>query len=562
MKIQYNNGAVSQRIGEQHMMNQSSGDNQTEQTSEWIPEILATLKDYTIGSFFSDMKAGMLVSVVAFPLFMTFAIASGVAPNIGILTCIVAGSLACLFGGARFQIVGPTGAFAMIVADIIKTHGFEGMTCALIMAGIMIVLFGIAKIGDLIHYVPYPITAGFTAGIGLSIIVAQLGTFLGLTLPRAPADFIDRLYCYFTNLGTMNFYSLGLAVFSLTFLVTIQKYKPKIPGYFCVIVIGIAYSLFFSDVGLETIGTKFGDVENHMPSLAIPDMFFSFSNLKKLFPAAFAIAFLGSLESLLGAVISDNLSGEKHRSNMELIGQGIANLGSAFCGGIPATCALGTTSLNVKVGAKTPIAGLFNVVFLVLFMVCLGNFVKIVPMASLASMLLYTAWNMAAFSKNKYILLAPKSDSMVFIATILITVLTDIVIAVEIGLVLSAFLFIKRSVETTTAETFSRVISNVCVHDKECECVRISGHLFFGAAPILHDALKSLPRTHDTVYIDMQNVPFIDVTGANVLKEFVAEVKGKNIEVFVGGLNKRTMKALKKMDINGDLQDHLSEDRI
>ncbi|MDR2681672.1 MAG: STAS domain-containing protein, partial [Holosporaceae bacterium] len=461
-----------------------------------------------------------------------------------------------------FQIVGPTGAFAMIVADIIKMHGFEGMTCALLMAGIMMILLGVAKVGSLIHYVPYPITAGFTAGIGLSIIVAQFGTFLGLTLPRAPTDFIDKIGCYIGNLHTMNFYSFGLAAFSLLFLAIVQKYKPKLPGYFLVLITGIGYSLIFNDVGLETIGSKFGDVANRAPSLAIPTTFFSLSHLKTLFPAAFAIAFLGSLESLLGAIISDNLSGEKHRSNMELVGQGIANLGSAICGGIPATCALGTTSLNVRVGAQTPIAGLFNVLFILLFMLCLGQFVKIVPMASLASMLLYTAWNMAGFSKNKYILLAPKSDIIVFVSTILITLLTDIVIAVEVGLILSALLFIKRSVETTTAETFSQVISTEECNGKECECVRVSGHIFFGAAPILHHALETLPKIHDTIYIDMQNVPFIDVTGAKVLKEFVVDMKYKNIEVFIGGLNNRTLKALKKMDITNELAGHLSENKI
>ncbi|MDR3179529.1 MAG: STAS domain-containing protein [Holosporaceae bacterium] len=560
MKKQFNSTAVAD---DGHFSANADTDVRISRIYEWTPEIiLATLKNYSLGNFLSDLKAGILVSVVAFPLFMTFSIASGVAPNVGIMTCIVAGSLACLLGGARFQIVGPTGAFAMIVADIIKTHGFEGMTCALIMAGIMMILLGIAKVGDLIHYVPYPITAGFTAGIGLSIIVAQLGTFLGLTLPRTPIDFFDKISCYVGNLGAMNFYSFGLAVFSLLLLATIQKYRPKLPGYFIVLVLGIGYSLIFDNVGVETIGSKFGDVASRAPSLAIPGTFFSFSHLRVLFPAAFAIAFLGSLESLLGAIISDNLSGEKHRSNMELVGQGIANLGSALCGGIPATCALGTTSLNVRVGGKTPIAGLFNVLFILLFMLCLGQFVKIIPMSSLAAMMLYTAWNMAGFTKNKYILLAPKSDIIVFISTVLITLLTDIVVAVEVGLVLSAFLFIKRSVETTTAETFSRIITTEECNGKECECVRVSGHIFFGAAPLLHHALEALPKVHDTIYIDMQNVPFIDVTGAKVLKEFVAEVKCKNIEVFIGGLNKRTMKALKKMDIANELAGHLSENRI
>jgi SulP family sulfate permease len=325
---------------------------------------------------------------------------------------------------------------------------------------------------------------------------------------------------------------------------------------------GVICSLLLDGSGMETIGSKFGEVSSPFPQPSIPQEFISLEKIRRLFPSAFAIAFLGSLESLMGAVISDNLSGQRHRSNMELLGQGIANLGSAFFGGIPATCALGTTALNVKVGAKTPFSGLCCMLFIMLFVLCLGKFVKIIPMACLSATLLHTAWNMAALRKNKYILLAPKSDSSVFIATILITLLMDIVVAVEVGLVLSAFLFIKRSVETTTTETFSRTISHKNKSETECAYVRICGHLFFGAAPILHNTLKSLPQIHDVVYIDMQNVPFIDATGAKVLREFVTEMKYRNIEVIIGGLNKRIMKVLKKMDPGGELLEHLSEKSI
>ncbi|MDR2766157.1 MAG: STAS domain-containing protein [Holosporaceae bacterium] len=531
--------------------------------SEWTPEIvLSVYRNYHLGTFLCDVRAGLLVAVVAFPLFMTFAIASGVSPGVGITTAMAAGALASLFGGARFQIVGPTGAFAMIVFDIIKDHGFEGMTMSLMMAGFMMILFGIAGIGNMIHYIPYPITAGFTAGIGLSIIMAQLGGFLGLPLGQIPPNFVDRLCYYLTHLNIMNFYSFGLALFCLIFLGVMQKFKPNMPRYFFVLIIGIIYSAMLSGVGLETIGSRFGNIGTQLPQLRAPDGLLSLKNLRELFPSAFAIAFLGSLESLLGAVISDNLSGQKHRSNMELIGQGIANLGSAIVGGIPATCALGTTSLNVKAGAKTPMAGLFNVLFMLLFILCLRQFINVTPMACLSAMLISTAWNMASFKKCKYILLAPKSDSSVFLATIAITLLFNIVVAVEIGLILSAFLFVKRSVETTTAETFSKVISGHGHNGKECECVRICGHLFFGAAPILHNALKSLPRIHGVIYVDMQEVPFIDVTGAKVLKEFVAEVKGSGIEVIIGGLNRRTMKVLKKMDMSEELTAHLLEERI
>ncbi|MDR2107207.1 MAG: STAS domain-containing protein [Holosporaceae bacterium] len=530
---------------------------------EWTPEIILSLREnYSLSSFLSDARAGILVSTVAFPLFMTFAIASGVPPAVGIITCVIAGTLACLFGGAKFQIVGPTGAFAMIVGDIIGKYGFEGMTCALLMAGIMMIFFGLTKTGDIIRYIPYPVTAGFTAGIGLSIIAAQLNNFLGIQSTVAPTDFVERLCSCVTDIGSMNFPSFGLALCSLIFLEVMQKYRPDMPRYFFVLAAGTIFSLIFNDGGMATVGSRFGDVSCRLPDFSIPSAVFSFSNLKKLFPSAFAVAFLGSIESLLGAVISDNLSGQKHNSNTELIGQGIANLGSAFFGGIPATCALGTTSLNVKAGARTPVAGLINVLCLLLFVLCLGDFVKVIPMSSLSAMLLSAAWNMASLKKNKYILSAPKSDSFVFIATTSVTLLADIVVAVEIGLALSAFLFVKRSVETAATETFSQTIIGENNVEVECECVKIHGHLFFGAVPILQNALKALPKTGDIVYIDMRDVPFVDVTGVKVLREFVIETKGRNIQVIIGGLNKRTLKVLKKTDINNDLEGHLFEDPL
>ncbi|MDR0753286.1 MAG: STAS domain-containing protein [Holosporaceae bacterium] len=526
--------------------------------AEWTPEIFISISNrYSLKYFFSDVRAGLLISVVAFPLFMTFAIASGASPYVGIVTSVIAGALACLFGGARFQIVGPTGAFAMLVADIIRIHGYGGMTCALIMAGGLMIGFALLHIGDLIHYVPYPITAGFTAGIGLSIIMAQIGNFLGLHLTAIPMDFFGKLHYYCTHLDTITPYAATLGVSSLLLLELAQRYWPRLPRYLLVLAWGIAYVSVFDDVGLETVGSKFGDVGFRPPEFSVPEIFFSWTYLKKLFPSAFALAFLGSLESLLGAVIADNLSGQKHRSNVELLGQGIANIGSAIFGGIPATCALGTTALNVKVGAKTPVAGLCNTLLLFLYVLCLGNVVKIIPLPCLAAMLLSTAWNMAAITKNKYIFLAPKSDCSVFVATILVTLLTDIIVAVEVGLIMSAFLFIKRAVETTKIEIFSKTIHNEAGLARECEGIKVRGHLFFGAAPVLNNALKSLPKTHDVIYIDMQNVPFVDASGAKVLKEFVAEVKGKHIEVIIGGLDKRIMKVLQKMDTNKDLQDHL-----
>lgn len=514
---------------------------------KWLPEVFVALSEgYSPKDFFSDVRAGLLVSVVAFPLFMTFAIASGVPPYIGLITCMIAGGLASLLGGAKFQIVGPTGAFTVIVADIIQKYGFDGLICALVLASLMILAFGVLKLGDIIRYIPYPVTSGFTAGIGLSIIVAQLGSFLGLTIEGSHSGIIEKVISYISSWKTVNIYSFALGIVSLCFLQVMQKLKPEFPRYLCVLGIGIIYSMLFANSGIETIGSKFGELSFALPTASIPDGLFSLERCHQLLPAAFTIAFLGAVENLLGASISDNLSGQTHRPNLELVAQGIANFFTALFGGIPATCALGTTSFNVKAGAKSPVAGIFNVIFIFLFTIFLGHWIQIIPMACLAAMLISTAWNMAAFNKTKYILFAPKSDSIVFITTIAITLLFDIVFAIEIGLVLSAFLFIKNSIHATNIESF--VARQDDVINTEYEFVKIKGNLFFGAAPIFKNVLNHLPKTHKIIDIDMSEVAFIDLTGAQELQEFVAKVRNLGIEVYVTGLNQRTMHVLEKMD--------------
>ncbi len=510
--------------------------------SYWCPELFLCLKKYSKSDFFSDIKAGILVAIVAFPLFMTFAIASGVSPYVGIVTCVVAGGLASILGGARFQIVGPTGAFTVIVFNIIQEHGIDGLLTALFFASLMIIGFGLCKMGTLIRYIPYPITSGFTAGIGLSIIASQIGNFLGMQIENIPVKFFDKISCYFSNINHVNMYACILGVASLITLQILQKKRPNFPRYLFVLFIGIVYSYCFSDVGIDTIGSKFGTQSFSLPSFRWPENVFNLDTMHVLFPSAFAIAFLGSIENLLGALISDNLSGKTHRPNLELVGQGIANLFASFFGGIPATCALGTTSLNVKAGAKTPMAGIFNVLFIVVFIAFLGGYVQSIPMASLAAMLISAAWSMAAFDRTKYIMFAPKRDSSVFLATIIATLLFDIVFAVELGLVLSTLLFIKTNIDTMDINTVIETDEN------GSEIVKIKGNIFFGTSYILTNVLNNLPKTHKSIQIDMHDVSFIDVSGARALREFVEKVKENNIDVYLVGLNARTIHVLQKMD--------------
>ena len=510
--------------------------------SSWYPELFFCLKKYSKSQFFSDIKAGLLVAIVAFPLFMIFAIASGVSPFIGITTCVVAGGIASLLGGARFQIVGPTGAFTIIVFNIIQEHGFNGLITALFFASLMIIAFGLCKMGNLIRYIPYPITSGFTSGIGLSIIVSQIGNFLGMQAGNIPVKFFEKISYYFSNIISINMYACILGVASLIALQILQKKKPNCPRYLMVIFLGIVYSYIFGNSGMDTIGTKFGHQSFSFPSFHFPDNVFSLKIIEDLLPSAFAIAFLGSIENLLGALISDNLSGKTHRPNLELVAQGIANLFSSFFGGIPATCALGTTSLNVKAGAKTPLAGVFNVCFIVMFVTCLGKWIQAIPMASLAAMLISAAWSMAAFDRTKYILLAPKRDSVIFITTIVATLVFDIVFAVELGLVLSMLLFIKTNIDTTDIDTV------VETDDNGSEIVRIKGNLFFGTSYVFSNVLNNLPKTHKSIQIDMHEVAFVDASGARALREFVEKVKAQNIDVYLVGLNERTVHVLKKMD--------------
>lgn len=510
--------------------------------SYWCPELFFCLRKYSRSDFMADVKAGLLVAIVAFPLFMTFAIASGVSPYIGIVTCVIAGGLASMLGGARFQIVGPTGAFTVIVFNIIQEHGIDGLLTALFFASLMIIAFGVFKMGTLIRYIPYPITSGFTAGIGLSIIASQIGNFLGMQINHIPVKFFEKMSCYFSNIDHVNIHACILGISSLITLQILQKKKPNFPRYLFVLFIGIIYSYCFSDSSIDTIGSKFGTQDFSLPSFNLPENIFNLDTIHALFPSAFAIAFLGSIENLLGALISDNLSGKTHRPNLELVGQGIANLFCSFFGGIPATCALGTTSLNVKAGARTPMAGIFNVCFIVVFIVFLGRFVQAIPMASLASMLISAAWSMAAFDRTKYILFAPKRDSIVFITTIIATLLFDIVFAVELGLVLSTLLFIKTSIDTMDIDTVIETCEN------GSEIVKIKGNIFFGTSYVLSNVLNNLPKTHKSIQIDMHDVSFIDVSGARALREFVEKVNEKNIDVYLVGLNSRTIHVLQKMD--------------
>ena len=520
--------------------------------SSWCPELFLCLKKYKRSDFFSDLKAGLLVAIVAFPLFMIFAIASGVSPYVGITTCLIAGGLASILGGARFQIVGPTGAFTVIVFNIIQEHGLNSLITALFFASLMIIAFGLCKMGNLIRYIPYPITSGFTTGIGLSIIVSQIGNFLGMNTENIPVKFFEKISYYFSDLTNANVYASILGIVSLIALQILQKKKPNFPRYLVVIFFGIVYSYIFKDSGMDTIGTKFGSQSFSFPSFRFPDNIFDLEAIEELLPSAFAIAFLGSIENLLGALISDNLSGKTHRPNLELVGQGIANLFSSFFGGIPATCALGTTSLNVKAGARTPLAGIFNVCFIVMFVTCLEKWIQAIPMASLAAMLISAAWSMAAFDRTKYILFAPKRDSVIFITTIVSTLIFDIVFAVELGLVLSMMLFIKTNIETTDIDTVIETDEN------GSEIVRIKGNLFFGTSYIFSNVLNNLPKTHKSIQIDMRDVAFIDASGARALREFVEKVKTQNIEVYLVGLNERTVHVLQKMDKkHADLYGHI-----
>jgi len=530
---------------------------------DFQPKLVATLRNYSKEKFFSDLMAGIIVGIVALPLAIAFGIASGVSPEQGLITAIIAGFIISFLGGSTVQIGGPTGAFIVVVYGIVQEFGMEGLAIATVLAGGMLLLMGFLKLGTVIKFIPYPIIVGFTSGIALTIFTTQMKDLFGLTMESVPADFLSKWAAYFKSASTVHLWSALVGILSIVLIVITPKFSKKIPGSLIAIVVMTllvwVMKTYFGITGIETIGDRF--VIN--ASLPEPDMpGFSLSTVNRLFPAAFTIAILGAIESLLSATVADGVTGDRHNSNTELIAQGAANLVVPFFGGIPATGAIARTMTNINNGGRTPVAGLIHAVVLLLILLFLGPLTKHIPMACLAGVLVIVSYNMSEWRTFRSLLKNSKADVSVLLTTFILTVIFDLTIAIELGLLLAMLLFMKRMSETTKVSVVKDQIDlsseGEIYHEDEkldlkkgVEVYEIDGPFFFGIANKFDECMKVLGDKPKVRIIRMRKVPFMDTTGLHNLESLYRLSEKEKIRIVLSGVNERVREVLEKSDLYG-----------
>jgi len=522
---------------------------------EFVPKLFSLLKQgISKETLTKDILSGLIVGIVALPLAIAFAIASGVSPEKGIITAIIAGIIISTFGGSRVQIGGPTGAFIVIVYGIIQVYGIDSLIIATFMAGFLMIGMGLLRLGNLLKFIPYSLIVGFTSGIALIIFSSQVNDFFGLHISKVPADFIDKWIVYFKNFQHFNWYAIAIAVASIILTIYFQKIVKKIPGSIIAILISTIVVAIF-DIPVDTIESNFGAIPNQFGLPHIPKV--SFDTIQALIQPAFAIAILGSIESLLSAVVSDSMIGGKHRSNMELIAMGGANIVSSLFGGIPATGAIARTATNVKNGGRTPIAGIVHALVLLAIMLLFAPYAKLIPMSCLAGILIVVAFNMSEWRQFKSILKGNRMDIIIMLTTFFLTVIFDLVIAIEIGIVLSSFMFMKRMSQSVNIQDFSSDNENgEHLFDEELldipKCVilyEINGPLFFGAARQFQETITNTHVQTKVIIIRMRYVPLIDATGYQSIKEIIKTYKARKIKVIISGVGKDLRKDFEKNEV-------------
>ncbi|PYJ57815.1 MAG: sodium-independent anion transporter [Verrucomicrobia bacterium] len=505
------------------------------------PRLADTLKDYSQNDFFADLIAGLTVGIVALPLAMAFGIASGVKPEAGIFTAVVAGFIISALGGSKVQIGGPTGAFVVIVYGIIARYGLDNLLICTIMAGVMLLIMGFTRMGTMIKFIPYPVTMGFTCGIAVLIFSTQIKDFLGLKLEKVPADFVDKMKALGENLGTWQWPTAALALASTLIIVFWPKpLARRVPGSIVAVILGTALVWLFQ-LPVETIGTRFGGIPQGLPKLHVPEL--SWATVQHLFQPAVTIALLAAIESLLSAVVADGMIDDRHDSNQELMAQGIANIASPLFGGIPATGAIARTATNIRSGARSPVAGITHALTLLIIILAAAPLAKFIPLATLSAVLMVVAYNMGEWHHFTRLAKWPKSDSAVFLATFALTVLIDLTVAVQVGMVLAAVLFIKRISETTqitavdeTTETEGAHHSLVGKEIPEGVMIyRVFGAFFFGAADKLETALKRARQEPDILILRMRKVLAMDATGLNALEDLYEKLHAKGKHLILSG---------------------------
>ncbi|MEP6509198.1 MAG: SulP family inorganic anion transporter [Gemmatimonadales bacterium] len=531
----------------------------------FIPKLVTTLKGYDRKQFVNDVGAGIIVGVVALPLAIAFAIASGVTPDRGLWTAIVAGLIISLLGGSRVQIGGPTGAFVVIIYAIVQKYGIDGLIVATFMAGVLLIAFGIARFGLAIKFIPHPVVIGFTSGIAVVIFSGEMKDLLGLQMAAVPSGFIAKWMAYGAATGISRAAS-ALTALSLAILIVWPKISRRIPAPLVALVVATVISRLLN-LPVETIGSRFGSISVSIPIPHIPHI--SFAQATSLIGPAFAIAILGGIESLMSAVISDGMIGGRHRSNMELVAQGIANIASASFGGIPATGAIARTATNVKNGGRTPVAGVVHSITLLVITAIFGRWASSIPMAVLAAILAMVAYHMSEWRSFRAELSSPRSDIVVMLATFLLTVLVDITVAIEVGMVLSAFLFIKRMSEVTNINAITRELRDDESYSgadgsggpripRGVEVYEINGPFFFGAAETFKETLSTIAGNPKVLIIRMRNVLALDSTGMHALKEVVHRSRREKTLVLLSDVHMQPLVAL----TGSSVMDELGRDNL
>ncbi len=538
----------------------------TDRAATWrlyVPKLVTVLRSgYGLGDLRRDLMAGLTVSIVALPLSMALAIASGASPAVGLHTAIIAGFLISMLGGSRVQVGGPTAAFIPVVFGVIAKYGYDGLVMATLMAAVMLILAGLMRLGTLVKYMPQPVITGFTAGIAVSIFSSQIKDLFGLDITTLPAEFFARWHSYMTHAGSINPAAAALALATLALLIALRRYRPNWPGFLIAVILATLVTLLFK-LPVETIVSRFGPIPRELPLPHLPS--FDLARMRELLPSAFTIAFLGAVESLLSAVVSDGMIEGRHRSNCELVAQGIANGASALIGGLPATGAIVRTATNVRAGARSPIAGMAHAVFILIFMVAAAPLANRVPLPAMAALLLIVAWNMSEIERIRQLMRSPIGDRLVLLVTFVLTVTVDLTVAVEVGVVLAAFLFMYRMSEIVELKSHVGLLE----HDQDdfdrprpsnkhaalpdgVEAYRVSGPLFFAVANRIDDVLRAFGRPPRVFILRLRQVPLIDASGVTAIGNLIARCRRQGIALIFTGLQPQPAEILRDMGIVAD----------
>jgi SulP family sulfate permease len=537
--------------------------------AEFSPKLVTVIREgISSRQLAKDLMAGVIVGVVALPLAIAFAIASGVKPEQGLYTAIVAGLLISLLSGSRVQIGGPTGAFIVIVYGIVEKYGYDGLATATLLAGGMLIAMGLARLGTVIKFIPYPVTVGFTAGIALIILVGQVRDFFGLTMEKVPAEFIDKVEAFAAHAGSINPWAAVIAITTVLTILFWPRLTHRVPGSL-VAIIATTAAVQLLDIPIETIGSRFGAVPNTLPAPHLPNI--SWELCRQMFSPALTIALLAGIESLLSAVVADGMTERRHRSNMELIAQGVANLASPIFGGIPATGAIARTATNIKNGGRTPIAGIVHAITLLLILLFFGKWAALIPMATLAGILAIVAWNMSEGHLFIKMFRGPKSDIMVLVSTFLLTVLVDLTVAIQVGVVLAALLFMRRMAEVTQVGYVTQMMNDNAEEDPNdplsinrrkvpagVEIFEVNGPFFFGAADKFKQAIGVVKEKPRILILRMRHVLSLDATAMQALESVYTQTRREQTTLILSGVHAQPLIVLER----SGLLDKIGEDNV